>query len=163
MDDLRRQYMELLRAYRDNQTPLEGADQENPSSSQRAAEVARETFKASFGARLEQTPAVLSSMPFDQAVELMVEWSSQRLPMLGRGNDTTDRRESFTSVEECSERLKELTSDSEENSRNETSRACPWPFIRKIRYVVVLAICQAFLLRKLSFDNQRASSFFLIT
>jgi len=64
-------------------------------------------------------------MPFERAVGTMVEWASQLLPRQGR-------QESFSTVEGCSSRLRELTSESDEFLPNGVSRTC-WPFIQKLR------------------------------
>ena len=133
MDELKRQFEELLRAYRDYQLSLrnsrgrdEGDENENDRIRlQRTADLARDTFRASFRERLEQTPTVLSSMPFQHAVRTMVEWTSQLLPPQGR-------QESFSTVTACSSRLRELTSESDDFLPNGVSRTC-WPFIQKLR------------------------------
>ena len=64
-------------------------------------------------------------MPFEHAVGTMVEWASQLLPRQGR-------QESFSTVEGCSSRLRELTSESDYSLPNGASRTC-WPFIQKLR------------------------------
>lgn len=133
MDELKKQFEELLRAYRDYQSlprNSRGRDEDDEDDNdrrrlQRTADLARETFRASFRERLEQTPTVLSSMPFEHAVGTMVEWASQLLPRQGR-------QESFSTVEGCSSRLRELTSESDEFLPNGASRTC-WPFIQKLR------------------------------
>lgn len=133
MDELKKQFEELLRAYRDYQSlprdstvrDEEDEDDNDRRRLQRKADLARETFRASFRQRLEQTPTVLSSMPFEHAVGTMVEWASQLLPRQGE-------QESFSTLEGCSSRLRELTSESDDSLLNGASRAC-WPFIQKLR------------------------------
>jgi hypothetical protein len=131
LDELRRQYEELLRAHRDyvnspsrNTTPQ---DREHRADLQRTAEIATETFKASFGERL-----------FHEAIEIMTEWASQQL--LSRGvvdgaGRNCPQQESFATIEECSARLAELTTEFNRPGNDHTARAFPWPFVRKIRYV----------------------------
>ncbi|KAF2194396.1 hypothetical protein K469DRAFT_495226, partial [Zopfia rhizophila CBS 207.26] len=133
LDELKKQFEELLRAYRDYQSlprNSRGRDEDDEDDIdrkglQRQADLARETFRASFTERLEQTPTVLSSMPFEHAVGTMVEWASQLLPRQGG-------QESFSTVEGCSSRLRELTSESDDSLPNGESRTC-WPFIQKLR------------------------------
>jgi hypothetical protein len=64
-------------------------------------------------------------MPFEDAVGTMVEWASQLVPR-------QERQESFCTIEGCSSRLRELTSESDNRFPNGASRTC-WPFIRKLR------------------------------
>ncbi|RYO81753.1 hypothetical protein DL764_009715 [Monosporascus ibericus] len=132
LDELKKQFEELLRAYRDYQSPprnSRGRDEDDEDDNnrrlQRKADLAGETLRASFRERLEQTPTVLSSMPFDHAVETMMEWASQLLPRQGG-------QESFSTLEGCSSRLRELSSESDESLPNGGSRTC-WPFIQKLR------------------------------
>ncbi|RYP01347.1 hypothetical protein DL765_010864 [Monosporascus sp. GIB2] len=132
LDELKRQFEELLRAYRDYQSlprnsggRVEDDEDGHNRRLQRKADLAKETLRASFRERLEQTPTVLFSMPFEHAVETMVEWASQLLPRQGG-------QESFRTVEECSSRLRELSSESGDSLPNGESRTC-WPFIQKLR------------------------------
>ncbi|RYO90874.1 hypothetical protein DL766_001625 [Monosporascus sp. MC13-8B] len=133
LDELKRQFEELLRAYRDYQSlpgnsrgrDEDDEDDNNRRRLQRKADLAKGTLRASFKERLEQTPSVLSSMPFEHAVETMVEWASQLLPRQGG-------QESFRTVEGCSARLRELSSESDDSLPNGGSRPC-WPFIQKLR------------------------------
>ncbi|KAF2462919.1 uncharacterized protein BDR25DRAFT_298822 [Lindgomyces ingoldianus] len=132
LDELKKQFEELLRAYRDYQSlprnssgGNEDDENDNDRRLQNKADLARETFRASFRDRLEQMPTVLSSMPFENAVGMMVEWASQLLPQQGG-------QESFSTVEGCSARLRELTSESDDSLSNAESRTC-WPFIQKLR------------------------------
>jgi hypothetical protein len=91
---------------------------------QKKAKLAKETFKASFGERLTQMPALLTSSPFEDAVETMVSWTSQLLPRQAE-------EETFSTAEECSSRLRGLVSESSDSS-NEDPRT-HWPFIQKLR------------------------------
>ena len=133
IDELKLQFEELLRAYRDynllprassNQTD-EAGDGHERNRLRSKADLAKQTFKASFGANLERTPTVLSSMPFDHAITTMMEWASQELPWQGG-------QETFSTVEECSSRLRDLSSESDPDSATSASRV-HWPFIRKLR------------------------------
>lgn len=133
LDELKTQFEELLRAYRDFHSLPEAsrrADDNDDSDgdkqrSKKTAELAIETFRASFKERLDRTPRVLTSMPFDRAVGSMVEWASQLLPR-------DAGQESFSTIEACSSRLRELTSESNDVSTNGPPRTC-WPFIQKLR------------------------------
>jgi GTPase SAR1 family protein len=133
LDEIRKQFEELLRAYRDHELQRrsstvreEDNDEEHDrTGSRRKADLARETFRASFRERLEQTPTLLSSMPFEQAVGMMVEWASQLLPRQGM-------QESFSTAAECSSRLRELTSDSDDSLPDGVPQT-PWPFVQKLR------------------------------
>jgi len=71
-------------------------------------------------------------MPFGLAVGTMVEWASHLLSQ-------QVRQESFSTAEECSSRLRELTSNSDDNGASRT----PWPLIQKLRVYL-----NAYILRK---------------
>jgi GTPase SAR1 family protein len=133
LDELKKQFEELLNAYREHRSPQSnsrdntGRDENNTdrTRSQEKANLAEETFKASFGERLRQDDPILSTVPFERAVETMVEWASQLLPQeIGQ--------ESFSTMEECSSRLRALVSESDSPLADGQSRA-RWPFIRKMR------------------------------
>ncbi|KAK2766946.1 hypothetical protein FQN54_006261 [Arachnomyces sp. PD_36] len=136
LDELEKQFEELLGAYRDYASLPTNPSGRNGNESdkhyrellRKKSKLARATFKASFRESLEREPAVLSSMPFRQAVGRMVEWASELLS--GQG-----REERFDTVEECSSRLGELTSESDDSSPNRMSRTL-WPFIQKLRVYV---------------------------
>ena len=128
-DDLRRQFRELLQAYRENESPGPDATQEDLARLRETAKVAKATFTASFRERLEQTPAVLSLLPLDDAIQIMIEWSSQMLPR------QASVEESFDTVDRCSSRLSELTSESHQPRPNRSAETCLWPFVKKLRCV----------------------------
>jgi hypothetical protein len=92
---------------------------------QKMATLAKDTFRASFGERLRGMPEILLSTPFKDAIETMVEWSSQLLPL-------DAERRSFSTIEECSSWSKELVSQTDPSSSNGHARR-PWPFIQKVR------------------------------
>jgi hypothetical protein len=92
--------------------------------SQKKAKLAEETFRASFGQKLERIPNLLSSFKFEDAVETMVEWTSQLLPRQAC-------TETFSTIEECSSRLRELVSESDGSSEGRPRTS--WPFIQKVR------------------------------
>ncbi|KAJ4363421.1 hypothetical protein N0V83_009714 [Neocucurbitaria cava] len=129
LDELKKQFEELLRAHRDYALlPTNASDDEDDNERkilEEKARLASETFRASFRERLEQTPSVLSTMPFKRAIETMVEWASHQLPQ-------QSGQESFNTVEGCSSRLRDLTSEPHDFLPYESSRTC-WPFIQKIR------------------------------
>lgn len=133
MDELEKQFEELLRAYRDYESltrSSRGRDENDEDANysrmlKEKGELARATFRASFRERLEQAPTVLSSMPFGQAVKTMVEWASQLL-------SGQEKQELFSTVEGCSSRLRALTSESDDSLPNRASRT-PWPLIQKLR------------------------------
>ncbi len=131
--ELKKQFEELLRAFRDYQDlsigtrngHREGTDETDVGRLRRTADLARDTFQASFRARLEETPEALSSMPFEQAVGKMVEWASELLPQ-------KELQESFSTVETCSARLRQLTSEMSGAVSHELPETC-WPFIQQLR------------------------------
>jgi hypothetical protein len=132
LHELTRQFEELLRAHRDYQLLLKASksnDEDGDGESggkalRRKADLATQTFQAIFREKLDENPNALSSMGFDRAVGLMVDWASELLPRL-------QGQQSFGTIEQCSARLRELTSDSIDPSKNDVSQT-PWPFIRKI-------------------------------
>lgn len=134
LDELKSQFEELLRAYRDYQllpriSRGRNEDEDNDDGDRRTLErkasLARETFRASFQEKLEQVPTILTTMPFELAVGKMIEWASRILP-------PEEGHEAFSTVEGCSTRLRQLTSESDDSFRTGGSRSC-WPFIQKLR------------------------------
>ncbi|KAH6642927.1 hypothetical protein C7974DRAFT_301862 [Boeremia exigua] len=133
LDELRRQFEELLRAYRDYEELPEtakskGGNKEAQSVNkvlEKKANLATQTFSAIFKAKLGNEPTVLSTMVFERAINLMVGWAEDLLP---RTND----QESFNTDEQCSSRLRELTSESDARATNGATQN-QWPLIRKLR------------------------------
>lgn len=133
MDDLRQQFEELLTALRDFQLLPEhhnGSEEDKKTEHERQrlqkkAELAMETFRTSFGERLNDMPGILSSTPFQDAIAKMMEWASQLLP--DRAERTT-----FSTIEECSSWLKHVTSLTASCLPNGDVRTC-WPFIQKVQ------------------------------
>jgi hypothetical protein len=131
LDELRRQFEELLRAYRDHKLNPETSTRSNEDersiekSLERKANLAAQTFQAVFKKRLEDHPSVLSSMDFDSAIGLMIEWASQLLAW-------PQDQESFSTIEQCSSRLRELTSELRDDSSGSAFQH-QWPLIRKLR------------------------------
>ncbi|KAH8732134.1 hypothetical protein GQ44DRAFT_767167 [Phaeosphaeriaceae sp. PMI808] len=130
--ELKKQFEELLTALRDYQSlprnsrsRADNDEDDNTKRLQRKADLAKETFKASFGGRVDQHPTILTSMPFENSVRLMVEWAEQLLPRQ-RG------RESFTTIEDCSSRLRDLSSESDSPVPIGGVRT-RWPFIKKLQ------------------------------
>ena len=130
LEELRRQFEELLRAYRDyEQLPKTTKDQIEDEESESAnkalkkkALLASQTFEAIFKEKIPKHPTLLSSMGFDRSVDMMSDWASEVLPRF-------EGEESFSTIEQCSSRLRELSSDSDESSTEQPR----WPFIRKLR------------------------------
>lgn len=129
--ELRQQYEQLLRAYRDHANPatedMLASDREDL---ERRAALAMSTFNASFRGRLDNNPDILLTIPLDEALDLMMNWVSQILTQEGVNWRDGQLRETFRDVGQCSSRLKVLTS--------EADGAGPsfWPFIRKIRVYI---------------------------
>jgi hypothetical protein len=125
---LQQQFEELLRAYREKQSlssnqsiqEEEDEDKEERKRLEKNADLAKDIFRESFGDRLERTPTILTSMPFGQAVGMMAEWVSE---VLLRRIDQV----SFSTVKECSLRMRKLTSDPAGDAQSY------WPFIKKVR------------------------------
>jgi hypothetical protein len=126
--ELRQQFDELLRAYRDKQSlpssqsaqEEQNEDKEERKRLEKNADLAKDIFRESFGDRLERTPNILTSIPFEQAVGMMAEWASEVL--LQRIDQV-----SFNTVKECSLRMRKLTSDPARDAQSY------WPFIKKVR------------------------------
>jgi hypothetical protein len=55
---------------------------------------------------------------------------AERLEDLGLDGLNGNARESFENIDQCSDRLKKLTSETEENEQT-----CLWPFIRTLKFV----------------------------
>lgn len=136
MDELKKQYEDLLRAYKDNQNPPTGTTREDLEDLKRKAELAEETFRASFGDKLAQTPGLLS-FPIELAVATMLQWASTLLPP-AQGIHSVGKEEFYNDIAACSSRLRELTSETEVNDRNTSRQTSPWPFVRKLKYVRAL-------------------------
>ncbi|KUL85849.1 hypothetical protein ZTR_07402 [Talaromyces verruculosus] len=132
LQELQTQFEQLLSSFREykSKTASDLADMaaEDRENLKRKADLATSTFRASFGERLDNTPAVLDVVAFDEAINTMITWVSQVLPQLGMGESGILSRESFDDMNQCSNRLKSLTSETEERDQ-----ACLWPFIRKLK------------------------------
>jgi hypothetical protein len=132
IDELRKQYEELLRAHRDfnllpkNQRSNDESDiaADDKQQLQKKSMLAIATFEASFGERLKKMPGILLSTPFERAVENMVEWSLQLLPQA--------EQRSFSTIEECCAWSRELVSETESASSSGNVQRS-WPFIQKVR------------------------------
>lgn len=134
-EELRKQFEELLRAYRDHTQQPEAPksqDQEEEKEqntiakdSEKKANLATHTFSAIFAKELGDNPTVLTSMAFDHAVDMMVEWTSRLVP---RSRD----QETFITIEQVSSRLRELTSEADSSSTHELPQT-RWPLVRKLR------------------------------
>jgi hypothetical protein len=127
MDDLKTQFRDLLQAMREHassngpdMTPGEVEDLEH------RARLAKDTFRAAFSHVPDYSQARLLSQPFQTTLQTLLGWASDILRMSGTNGQS---RESFGRIEECSSRMRRLTSDIEGSGE-----ACLWPFIRKIRY-----------------------------
>lgn len=94
------------------------------------ADLAISTFRASFGEKLENTPALLEVVAFNEAINTMMTWVSQVLPLLEREESGILSKEVFDDMNQCSNRLKSLTSET-----GERGQPSLWPFIRKIKFV----------------------------
>ncbi|KAH5431380.1 hypothetical protein HBI38_166430 [Parastagonospora nodorum] len=111
LGDLKRQFEELLGAYREYHSMLNspesgGTNLESDEAKRQLvqkAKLATQIFQAQFGKEIDENPGFLISMAFDSAVGKMVETASQLLP-------NPEVREKFTTMEKCSKRLKELSS-----------------------------------------------------
>lgn len=133
MEELKKQFEELLRAHRDFQLiPDHHRDinEDDVTNNERVrlrkkAKLALETFRTSFGERLHEIPDILLSTPFEVAVATMIEWASQLLPQ-------ETERNIFSTIEDCTSCLRRFSSeiDSSLPSGNVWSL---WPFIRKVR------------------------------
>lgn len=134
MQELQTQFEQLLSSFREykskNASVLAEMAAEDRENLKRKADLATSTFRASFRERLDNTPAVLDVVAFDEAINTMMTWVSQVLPRLSTGESGILSRESFDDINQCSNRLKSLTSETEERDQ-----ACLWPFIRKIKSV----------------------------
>lgn len=131
-DELKIQFEELLRAYRDydelpGNSRARNTSDEEPNANkalEKKAELAAQTFRAIF-TETQATSRVLHTMDFSTAIGSMVNWASQLLPVSGE-------EESYQTVGECASRLRELTSElSESPVRGGSPRR--WPLIRKLR------------------------------
>ncbi|KAF2266375.1 hypothetical protein CC78DRAFT_459505 [Lojkania enalia] len=127
-EDLRRQFEELLRAFREHESS-HGVEMtvEEREDLRRRSDLANNTFSASFTNRLMERPTMLLRAPFEEAISTMLTWTTEILSRSGREHDA-QRQEVFDDISQCSIRLKELTSET--GDRGQTSL---WPFIRKLK------------------------------
>lgn len=130
MNELKTQFDDLLRAYRQFQSPEPGTTAEERKDLEQRAKLAECTFRACFKSKLSKGGSnVLSTMDFDSAINEMISWASQLIPK--DVQNATGSREIFQDAPSCSERLQGLTSEIEGSSET-----FPWPLIRKIRWVI---------------------------
>ncbi|OAL53048.1 hypothetical protein IQ07DRAFT_533701 [Pyrenochaeta sp. DS3sAY3a] len=136
MEELKKQFEELLRAYRDfqlltdrhrNSAEDDVTDSENVRLDKKAS-LALETFKTSFGERLDEIPDILSSTPFEDAVATMIEWASQLVPQ-------ENERNIFSTIEDCTSCLQKLSSETNSSLPSGNVQSL-WPFIQKVRVYV---------------------------
>lgn len=134
LEELQTQFEQLLSSLREYESTtasvLASMAAEDRENLKRKADLATSTFRASFRERLDNNPALLDVAAFDAAINTMMTWVSQILPQLGMGESGILSRESFDDINQCSNRLKSLTSETEERDQ-----ACLWPFIRKLKFV----------------------------
>lgn len=126
IEDLKKQYEELLGAYQQNKNLPPGTSYEDAESLRRKAQLAEDTFKASFGRRPRGLHNILT-LQLDVAVEKMLEWALEVLPRSHR------TRETFDDIARCCSRIQELTSEIATVPGERIDQNCPWPFVRKIR------------------------------
>jgi len=124
LEELKAQFKDLLQAYRDYKSLTSESDitAEEREDLKKKADLAGSTFTSSFRDRLAQNPRILLSSPFDHTLDTMMDWASQILPRQG------NMQSSFALIEQCSSRLNQLTSETDDAARTSV-----WPFIRKIR------------------------------
>lgn len=133
IEELKRQYEDLLRAYQENKSPPAHTKQEDLEELERRARLAEETFKASFGVKLQQNPSLLRSS-IEYAVTTMLQWASSSLPR-DRNVHTNETRETHNDITACSARIRELTSEADDSEMRIANQTSPWPFVRKLKYV----------------------------
>jgi hypothetical protein len=131
MDDLKKQYEDMLRVYQQAQSPPAEIQGDELANLRRRAKIAEDTFEASFEGRFKQRPGLLT-LPVNQAVETMLQWASQLLPQ-HRADQTSRISEIYSDIATCSVRIRELTSEVREMET--LGPKIPWPFVRKLRYV----------------------------
>lgn len=124
LEELKTQFEDLLQAYREYKTLTSRSDitAEERENLKKKADLASSTFTSSFRDRLTQSPRILLSLPFDHALDTMMDWASQILSQQG------NTRNSFALIKQCSSRLNQLTSETDDATHTSV-----WPFIRKIR------------------------------
>ncbi|KAB5551088.1 hypothetical protein GE09DRAFT_1174162 [Coniochaeta sp. 2T2.1] len=129
-EELENQISELLESYR--HFHLADLEDHEISEFEDRARIAEYTFRSMFPARLEDLESeLLSDEEEDAVLQKLMYW-------LDDSPRSATVHESIADVELCSQRLTELTSESEDV--NETAL---WPFIRKIR-----VYCNAVILSK---------------
>ncbi|KAF2240355.1 hypothetical protein BU26DRAFT_442855 [Trematosphaeria pertusa] len=131
IEELKRQYEDLLRAYQENKSPPAHTKQEDLEELERRARLAEETFKASFGVKLQQNPSLLRSS-IEYAVTTMLQWASSSLPR-DRNVHTNETRETHNDITACSARIRELTSEADDSEMRIANQTSPWPFVRKLK------------------------------
>ncbi|ORY11257.1 hypothetical protein BCR34DRAFT_484487 [Clohesyomyces aquaticus] len=131
IDDLEDQFRELLRGYREFRNNSQNMNQDEREAMKKRADLAENTFKASFGARFDNNNRLFLSSPLEEVVTTMVAWATEILPRPGALNQEGRTQESFATIDICSERLQALTSETES-----AVQVVSWPFIRKIRVLL---------------------------
>lgn len=131
-----RQFSELLGSYRyyhdskpdKENTTSEEADLGQSRELRDRAEIAKYTFLAAFRGIKAPTNQQLLEMPDNQAWQTLQDAIGVLYSNIGLGQES--RKETFSSVDKCSNRLGDLTSDSADSNKSSH-----WPLIRQIRYV----------------------------
>jgi hypothetical protein len=131
MDETIAQLTELLQAYRDNHFRGTDIDEHELSDLKDRAKVAQDTFQAMFRGRLEDE-------------SFLTQWSEAdvmrtfRLWVVGAGHSSSGRQ-AYNSLEDCSTQLMHLTSE-----QNWTEEPAKWPYIRKVKSVLLSIILPSF-------------------
>ena len=134
IQQLKLQFEELLQAYRSFHLGRAGTTREERDEREelkKRADLAKHTFKASFGSRFSEDDGMLLTRSFTDMIGIMVRWAEEMLPRQQEDRGLATEFESFNSANECSTRLGALTSEVE-TGRGQSL----WPFIRKLRLIM---------------------------
>lgn len=123
-----------MRAYQDYSSPPPDITSEKRQELGRKAGIAVNTFKAALRRRWDDNSEWLVSRPLPTAIDTMMQWASQLLPQRNTTENGAQVQESIGDERRCSSRLKELTSEIDKEGQ------VPWPFIQRIRSVLLTAI-----------------------
>ncbi|KAK5988118.1 hypothetical protein PT974_12258 [Cladobotryum mycophilum] len=121
IEDINTQIKELLRSFRHYHLQQNDLDAGEREDFEQRANVARDTFRAMFGPRLNGDQFLLLESE-SVVLDSVLSWVREVFP------STVSGRHVNSSLAECSDRLMRLTSEVSGNSQPSV-----WPFIRKIK------------------------------
>lgn len=124
MDEIVAQLTEPLKCYRTYHRQITAIDSDGSSDLKEQADLALETFREMFRGRFENEQFFIQSSQ-ETVIKTLRGWAGELIPF------STDHREVYASLEDCSTRLQQLTS-----ARGSTQEPNKCRYIHKVKLVL---------------------------